>query len=38
VDFSKVLTQYDGSEIAFATMALMEVPDQFKAIRKLKLL
>lgn len=37
-NFHEVLTKYDGDDVAFAVMALQEIPEQFEAIRKLKLL
>lgn len=37
VDFHDVMVKNDGSEIAFATAAMQEIPDQYKAIRSLNL-
>jgi len=37
VDFHTTMVRNDGNEVVFATQALMEVPDQFKAIRDLNL-
>eukprot|EP01120_Amphizonella_sp_Union-15-10_P001974 TRINITY_DN12115_c0_g1_i1.p1 TRINITY_DN12115_c0_g1~~TRINITY_DN12115_c0_g1_i1.p1 ORF type:complete len:280 (-),score=57.12 TRINITY_DN12115_c0_g1_i1:14-853(-) len=34
VHFEEILKKYDGSEYAFALHALMEVPDQYKAIKQ----
>merc|ERR1719152_612556 len=38
VDMDNVLRRHDGSDAAFALAALMEIPEQYKAIRKLGLL
>merc|ERR1711964_554374 len=38
VDFSAIMRRYDGSAPAFALHALMEIPDQFRAVRRLGLL
>lgn len=38
VDFNRVLTYGTNPETTFALHALMEIPDQFKTIRKLGLL
>jgi len=38
VNFHEVMTKYNGNEVHFAMTAMMEVPDQYKAIRKLGLL
>jgi len=38
VNFDEVMKKYDGDQVTFALFALMEIPDQYKAIRKLKLL
>jgi len=38
VNFHEIMTKYDGDELIFAREALMEIPDQFKAIRQLHLL
>ena len=38
VDFNRVVSTSAYPEPAFALMALMEIPDQYKAVRKLKLL
>jgi E3 ubiquitin-protein ligase RGLG len=37
-NFHEVLTKYDGDDVAFAVMALQEIPEQYEAIRKHKLL
>jgi hypothetical protein len=37
VDFHTTMVRNDGSEVVFATQAMMEIPDQFKAIRDLNL-
>jgi len=38
VDFHTVMTQNAGSEVVFATHAMQEIPEQFLAIKQLKLL
>merc|ERR1719420_546212 len=40
VDFNSVFTRYpkERREAAFATHALMEVPEQYKAVKRLRLL
>jgi len=38
VNFHDIMVKYDGDELIFAREALMEIPDQFKAIKKLNLL
>lgn len=37
VDFHTTMVRNDGNEVVFATQAMMEIPDQFKAIRTLNL-
>jgi len=38
VEFHEIMSQCGGNESAFATMALMEIPKQYKEIKKLGLL
>jgi len=38
VNFHEIMVKYDGDELIFAREALMEIPDQFKAIKTLNLL
>uniref|UniRef100_A0A6B2LFC1 VWFA domain-containing protein n=1 Tax=Arcella intermedia TaxID=1963864 RepID=A0A6B2LFC1_9EUKA len=38
VNFNELSTKWKGNEVNFAMHALMEIPDQYKAIKQLKLL
>jgi hypothetical protein len=38
INFHEVMTRYDGDEVAFTTRALAELPQQYREIRRLKLL
>ena len=38
ISYHEILTKYDGLDEAFAVCAMMEIPDQYNAIKKLKLL
>jgi len=38
VNFHEIMVKYDGDELIFAREALMEIPDQYKAIKQLSLL
>jgi len=38
VNFDQIMRKYDGNQVIFALNALMEIPDQFKAIKKAGLL
>jgi len=38
VEFHDLMTRYDGDESTFAMFALMEIPDQYKEIKRLGLL
>jgi len=38
VNFHEIMVKYDGDELIFAREALMEIPDQYKAIKQLNLL
>jgi len=37
VDFHTTMVRNDGNEVVFATQSMMEIPDQFKAIRDMNL-
>jgi len=38
VNFHNIMTKYDGDELIFAREALMEIPEQYRCIKKLGLL
>jgi len=38
VNFHDIMVKYDGDELIFAREALMEIPEQYRCIKKLGLL